>query len=182
MNTKLIIIIGIFIFVAILMILNFNKLTAKKNQIQNAISSLDALFIKRQDLIPNLISVVKKYMEFEKDTLEKITQLRTLRNENPYTNDSESTTLMKQLMIQVENYPELKADNQFTNLQYSFNECEEQIAAGRRFLSSSITEYNNQVAQFPSNIIAKMFGFKNHQWEYATANQRQNVDANQLFN
>ena len=166
----------------ILLIVIFNKLTAKKNQIQNAISSLDALFIKRQDLIPNLISVVKKYMAFEKDTLEKITQLRTLRSENPYTNDSESTTLMKQLMIQVENYPELKADNQFTNLQYSFNECEEQIAAGRRFLSSSVTEYNNEVTQFASNIIAKIFGFQIHQWEYATAKQRQNVDANQLFN
>jgi LemA protein len=166
----------------ILLVVIFNKLTTRKNQIQNAISSLDALFIKRQDLIPNLISVVKKYMEFEKDTLEKITQLRTLKNENNYINDNESTTMMKQLMVQVENYPELKADNQFTNLQYSFNECEEQIAAGRRFLSSSITGYNNQVSVFPANIIAKAFGFKTHQWEFATSNQRQNIDANQLLN
>ncbi|MBE0390815.1 LemA protein [Flavobacterium sp. 7E] len=169
------------VLVLVMLIITFNKLSVKKNQISNAISSLDALFIKRTDLIPNLISVVKKYVNYEKETLEAITKLRT-SNGNDYLKDDQTTKLMKSLMINVENYPELKANTQFTNLQYSFNECEEQIAAGRRFLSSSITDYNDQVVVFPSNIIAGLFGFKIHQWEFATEKQRENVDAETLMN
>lgn len=159
----------------------FNKLSVKKNQISNAISSLDALFIKRTDLIPNLIAVVKKYVSFEKETLAEITKLRTA-NQTEYIKDNDASKLMKSLMINVESYPELKANTQFTNLQYSFNECEEQIAAGRRFLSSSITDYNDQVVVFPSNLLAGIFGFKPHKWEFATETQRQNVDADSLLN
>jgi LemA protein len=67
-------------------------------------------------------------------------------------------------MIQAENYPELKAGSQFTKLHYSFQECEEQIAAGRRFLSASITDYNTSTVVFPWNIAARVFGFKPYQW------------------
>lgn len=159
----------------------YNKLSVKRNQIQNAISSLDALFIKRSDLLPNLIAIVKKYVSFESETLSQITSIRT-NSQNQYVNDNEQTKLLKNVLISVENYPELKAETQFTNLQYSFNECEEQIAAGRRFLSTSITDYNNAVVQFPSNMLAKIFGFQAHNWEYATSNQSQNIDVNQLLN
>lgn len=167
----------------IILITSFNKLNTNKNQIQNAISSLDALFIKRSDLIPNLVAVLKQYMTYEKDTLSQIVQQRqsAMTNQKEYQVDNESNSILKKVLLQVENYPDLKANTQFTNLQYSFNECEEQIAAGRRFLSTSITEYNNSVATFPTNIIAILFGFKSHEWEYASAAQRQNVDANQLL-
>lgn len=182
MNSALIILL-VTCIVIIAFIALYNKLTTKRNQIQNAISSLDALFIKRADLIPNLISFVKQYMAFEKDTLEKITQLRVnTPNSTQYLNDSEGTSLMKQLMLTIENYPELKADSQFTQLQYSFNECEEQIAAGRRFLSTSITIYNNQVTTFPSNIVALVFGYKQHQWENANDDQKKSINAQELFN
>lgn len=162
----------------------YNKLSKKKNQIDNAFSSLDALFIKRNDLIPNLISTVKQYMAFEQSTLEKITTMRkpTDTTSEAYIKDGEATGLVKQIMIQVENYPELKANTQFTNLQFSFNDCEEQIAAGRRYLSASITDYNNSVTTFPGNIIAGMKGYKKHEWQKATEAQRQNVNANNLFN
>lgn len=182
--TTIFIVTLVFVFLLLIIFINnFNNLKMKKNQIQNAISSLDALFIKRSDLIPNLISVVKQYTTYEKDTLDKIIQLRQapLNAQNEYQQDNESNKLLKSIMVQVENYPELKANTQFTNLQFSFNECEEQIAAGRRFLSSSITDYNNQVVTFPSNLVASMFNFKMHEWEYATTTQRQNVDANKLF-
>ncbi len=183
MSTGLIIILGVGFLLLIIFISSFNNLKTKKNQIQNAVSSLDALFIKRSDLIPNLIAVVKQYTSYEKDTLDKIVQLRqsNINANNEYQQDSESNKLLKSILVQVENYPELKASTQFTNLQYSFNECEEQIAAGRRFLSSSITDYNNQVATFPSNIIAGMMNFQPHQWEYANSTQRQNIDATELF-
>ncbi|MDH6354906.1 LemA protein [Dysgonomonas sp. PH5-45] len=182
MNYTLIAIVAIVLIVILVYISAYNKLKQRKNQIDNAFSVLDALFIKRNDLIPNLIATVRQYMDFERDTLDKITQLRTpSRNSEEYQRDGEIDKIMKQLMVQVENYPQLKASEQFTNLQYSFNECEEQIAAGRRFLSASITDYNNAVALFPSNIVAGMSGMKKHEWERATEAQRQNVNANELF-
>jgi len=174
--------IGSFAFIVIMIIIsNYNKLNTAKNQISNAQSSLDALFIKRSDLIPNLVAVVKQYMGFEKDTLEKITAMRKNNVINAYTEDDASGKAMKQLMVQVENYPELKTNTQFTNLQYSWNEAEEQISAGRRFLSSSITDYNNAVTTFPGNVLAGMFNFKKFEWQKATAAQQENVNAGELF-
>ena len=161
----------------------FNSLKTKRNQIENAFSVLDALFIKRSDLIPNLIAVAKQYMEFEQDVMMKVTEQRSpsKRTSQEYIKEGEADKIMKQFMVQVENYPVLKANQQFQSLQYSFNECEEQIAAGRRYLSASITDYNDKVVTFPGNIVAGMNGMKAHEWERASDAQRQNVNASDLF-
>ena len=170
------------LLIFLIVVSNFNRLNTRRNQIENAKSSLDALFIKRNDLIPNLITVTKRYANYEKDILDRITQLRQASQSlDNYQQDGELSALMKRLMIQVENYPELKAHTQFSNLQYSWNEVEEQISAGRRYLSTSITLYNNTVRVFPSNIIAGIFGFRIHQWERATTAQLQPVIAEDLF-
>jgi LemA protein len=177
-----IVIAAVLFVVFLFLVTGYNRLNTRRNQIENAKSSLDALFIKRNDLIPNLITVTKQYTNYEKDVLDKITQLRqTSQPSADYRQDDETAALMKRLMIQVENYPELKAHTQFTNLQYSWNEVEEQISAGRRYLSASITQYNDAVRIFPSNIIASLFGFRTHQWERATDAQRQPVNAENLF-
>jgi Uncharacterized conserved protein len=184
MDNYVFVAIGAVLLILILVYISaYNKLKKRKNQIDNAFSVLDALFIKRNDLIPNLIAAVKQYMEFERDVLEKVTQLRTPANRNSeeYRRDGEADKILKQIMVQVENYPQLKANQQFLNLQYSLNECEEQIAAGRRYLSASITDYNDAVTMFPSNIVAGMSGMKKHEWERATEAQRQNVDVGGLF-
>lgn len=170
-----IILIGVFIS-------SFNNLKRRRNQIDNAYSSLDALFIKRSDMIPNLVATVRKYTDYEGDILEKITQLRQpAKGSEEYIKNDETDKLLKQLMVQVENYPALKASQQFSNLQYSINECEEQIAAGRRYLSSSITYYNNAVTTFPSNIVAGFCGMNKYEWERATEVQRQNVNVDDMF-
>ena len=183
MTTPLIITASVIGLLIIIYISLFNTLNVKKNQIENAFSVLDALFIKRTDLIPNLISVAKQYMEFEKNTLMKITEQRSpSRTSQEYIKEGEADKIMKQFMVQVESYPELKSNDQFLKLQYSFNECEEQIAAGRRFLSASITDYNDTVSTFPGNVVAGMSGMKRHEWERATEAQRQNVNAAKLFN
>ncbi|WP_177761286.1 LemA family protein [Flavobacterium sp. I3-2] len=186
MTTTHYIIIGFSMLILLYIISMYNKLSTKKNQIQNAISSLDALFIQRADLIPNLIVTVKQYVTFEKETLEKITELRRpaapTKNENPYVQQEEGSSTLKQIMIQVEDYPELKSNQQFNQLQQAFKECEEQIAAGRRFLSASITDYNDSIVVFPSNVIAGVFGFKKYEWQYATELQRTAPNANDLFN
>lgn len=180
------IIIGVTALLLIIIIGAFNSLSTRKNQIQNAISSLDALFIQRADLIPNLVATVKQYMTFEQDILEKITAMRTkvvaTAAENPYLQSDEVSATLKQLLVQVENYPELKANTQFSQLNYAFIDCEEQIAAGRRYLSTSITSYNDAVVIFPNNIIAGMCGFKRYEWVYATEQQRAVPNANELFN
>lgn len=179
------IILGIlFIIIVIIYFNQYNSIKTAQNQIQNALSSLDALLIKRHDLIPNLISLLRQYMTHEKDTLEKITQLRqqpTTAPQAEYTQDNDLNRLVKSLMIQVENYPNLKANTQFTNLQYAWTEAEEQIAAGRRFVSAAITDYNNQISTFPGNIIAGSMNATTYQWQQATEAQRQNVNAEQLF-
>mgnify|MGYP003599760897 CR=1 FL=1 len=163
----------------------FNSIKTAQNQISNSLSSLDALLIKRHDLLPNLITLIKQYMAHETDTLQKITQLRSQATPAPnaeYAQDSPLNKLVSGLMVQVENYPDLKANDQFLNLQYSWNEVEEQIAAGRRFVSASITDYNNQITTFPGNIIAGSMNAKPYEWQKATEVQRENINATNYFN
>jgi len=183
MTPPLIIAAAVVVVCLLIYIALYNKLNVKKNQIENAFSILDALFIKRSDLIPNLVGVAKQYMAFEQETLMKITEQRSpSRASQEYVKEGEADKILKNFMVQVENYPDLKSNQQFLNLQYSFNECEEQLAAGRRFLSTSITDYNDTVSTFPGNIVAGMSGMKRHEWERATEVQRQNVNATELFN
>jgi len=164
-------------------IAQFNRIRTNRNQIENAKSSLDALFIKRNELIPNLVAILEQYTSYEKDLLHNITELRQAasKNNRDYRGEGETDKLLKKLMVQVENYPEIKANQQFNNLQYSINECEEQIAAGRRYLSSSITDYNDSVTTFPGNVVANMNGMKPHEWERATETQRDKIDIKDMF-
>ncbi|WP_315062714.1 LemA family protein [Capnocytophaga leadbetteri] len=167
----------------------FNGINKRRNQIENAISSLDALFIQRAELIPNLIETAKQYMAFEKETLTKIAELRKPINlsditesDNPYAGTDSTGVALKAFMLQAEAYPELESNQQFNYLQRQLTECEEQLSAGRRFLSASITDYNDAIVVFPKNLIANAFGFKKYQWQYATTEQRKAVDAKALFN
>ncbi len=174
--------ISVIVVLLLLAMYYYNQLVRKRNQIENSISSTDALFIKRSDLIPNLISTVQKHMTFEKETLKQIIMLRQMRsNVNPK-EEAQAKQALDNLMIQVERYPELKSSDQFRDLQYSLNEVEEQISAGRRYISASITNYNNTIGMFPSNIIAGISGFKKYEWQYASETQRENVNVKDLFN
>jgi LemA protein len=182
-TTSLLIAVALLLFVIIALFISaYNSLNRKRNQIENAKSSLDALFIKRNDLIPNLIEITMQYTRYEKETLDKITQLRRMpQTPTDYQQTDELSKIVKTLILQAENYPALQAHTQFTNLQYSWNEAEEQIAAGRRYLSASITQYNNAVKVFPSNIIAGMFHFSFHEWERASDDQRKAINAKELM-
>ncbi len=174
---------GIILIVIVgLIIYYYNKLAQRRNQIENAISSTDALFIKRSDLIPNLISAIQKYMSFEQETLTQLTKLRQMKSNVSPEVEAEAKSALDKLMIQVEQYPELKSSDQFRDLQYSLNEVEEQISAGRRYISSSITNYNNAIVSFPSNMVAAVTGFKKYEWQYASNQQRENVSTKDLFN
>ena len=89
--------------------------------------------------------------------------------------------MLMNVMARAEEYPELKANQQFLHLQHAFTECEEQLAAGRRYLSASITDYNDAIVTFPANLLAGLFGFTTYQWQYPTQKQREAIDAKELF-
>lgn len=159
----LLIIIGIITFFLILI---YNSLILKRNQVKNSFSSIDVYLKKRYDLIPNLVSVVKGYMDYEKSVLKIITDLRqrginsNVSEDETIDIDRDLTKNIRSLWGTVENYPDLKANQQFLKLQAALNDIEDQISAARRSYNASVNEYNNAVQMFPMNIIAGLFGMK----------------------
>ncbi len=166
----------------------YNSLISKKNQVANAFSAIDVMLKKRFDLLPNLVETVKQYMQYEGETLTKITELRGKALANNATEgdklalDAQIGTAVKGLMVSVENYPDLKANQNFLNLQTTWTESEEQIAAARRNYNASVTTYNNAVMMFPGNMFAGMLGYQTMPVLETAAAERENVSAKELFN
>ncbi|QIL39580.1 LemA family protein [Pedobacter sp. HDW13] len=166
----------------------YNSLIGKKNQVTNAFSAIDVMLKKRFDLIPNLVEVVKQYTTYEQGTLTKIVELRakaTSGNITPSEKaqlDSELSSSMKGLMVNIENYPDLKANTNFINLQTTWTESEEQIAAARRTYNASVTDYNNAIMMFPGSLFAGMLNFQPTPVLETAAEERKNISAKDLFN
>lgn len=183
------IILGIIVIVLLLIGIGiYNSLIGKKNQVTNAFSAIDVMLKKRFDLIPNLVEVVKQYTQYEGDTLTKITELRGKAMGNNVSEadklalDQQMGTAVKGLMVSVENYPDLKANTNFLNLQSTWTESEEQIAAARRNYNATVTTYNNAVMMFPSSIFAGMLGYQTMAVLESTVEERKNINAKELFN
>lgn len=180
----------ILILIAILIavpVLLYNMLIRRKNEVDNIFGTMDAMLKKRHDLIPNLVETVKKYMDYEKETLTEITRLRAQAVGGDFTNDekvaieSRLGSSMRGLMIAVENYPNLKANESFNHLQDSWNEVEEQIAASRRAYNGAVTSYNNAIEMFPSNIIANFLNYQPKNVFEIPEEQRENISAKEMF-
>ena len=183
------IIVGIIAIVVLIFGIGFyNSLISKKNQVTNAFSAIDVMLKKRFDLLPNLVETIKQYMQYEGDTLTKITELRgkalssTATEGDKLALDQQIGTAVKGLMVSVENYPDLKANQNFLNLQRTWTESEEQIAAARRNYNSSVTSYNNAVMMFPGNMFAGMLGYVTMPVLETAEEERKNVSAKELFN
>lgn len=156
----------------------YNKLVALKNSIDNAASDMDVQMKMRFDLIDNLVNTVKWYATHEKSTFEEITKARTsfMNASSPAEKDAANNMLassLKSLFAVSENYPELKANTNFLQLQTELSNIENQIAGSRRYYNATIKEYNTSLMSFPSNIIAKMFGFSNQVSYFAAANDEE---------
>ncbi|MBP7653664.1 LemA family protein [Candidatus Dependentiae bacterium] len=166
----------------------YNSLVNKKNQVNNAFASIDTMLKKRYDLIPNLIATVQTYMKHEASTLKEITELRSkAMSENISDNekvaiDNKLSRAIGGIMVSIENYPDLKANQNFLQLQGSLNEIEEQISAARRAYNAAVTDYNNAVEMLPTNIFAGLMGYKQRQLFEITEKERENVNAKNLFN
>ena len=157
--TAIIIVVVLVLIVYIL--ITFNALVISKNKVKQAKSSIDVYLTKRFELIPNLVACVKGYMKHEKEVNEKIAELRTIYKETKNINSgAELNYIFNNLMAIAENYPDLKAGEQFLNLQKNLSKIESELQAARRLYNSEVTVYNNKVQSIPSNIISKIFGFK----------------------
>ena len=172
----------------LMLVLMYNSLVNKKNQVENIFASVDTQLKKRYDLIPNLIASVKEYMNHEKTLLESVTSLRTksikrnLEDTEIISLDSKMTQALGSLMIAVEAYPELKANENIIHLQASLNEVEEQIQASRRAYNQAVTDYNNALEMIPTNFMAKAMGYEIKSLFEIKANQRENINVKELFN
>ncbi len=158
----------------------------KKNKVLEAFSSVDVQMKKRYDLIPNILTIANKFMEHEKGLLEEVTRLRSQAMALPNdTNsigkklqlDSQIKGLMGQIMVAVENYPQLKSDQTMMTAMYTYNEVEEHIAAARRFYNSAVLELNNAVEIFPTSVVAAACGIKKQEFFKAEEAERQGVNA-----
>ena len=165
MNLLLIILIVIIIIILVAIVAIYNGLVTARNKVKNAWAQIDVQLNRRADLIPNLVETVKGYAAHESSVFEDVTAARAgLMNANGVkeigeANNQLSNTL-KTLFAVAENYPELKANENFKELQAQLAQTEDKIAYSRQFYNDSVMMYNNKCQTFPSNIFAGMFGFK----------------------
>ncbi len=181
------IVIVIVVVVLFAVIFIYNSLIAKKNQVKNVFGTIDALLKKRYDLLPNLVATVKGYMQHEKDLLREITEMRAkavsgrMSDDEQVVLDNKLSKMLDGIMVAVENYPDLKANENFIQLQRTMNELEEQISAARRAYNAAVTNFNNAVEMFPTNLAASAMGYKTKNVCEISPVQRENVDADKIF-
>jgi len=162
------IIIGIIVGVLlIIFLIIYNGLVRRRNQVKNAWAQIDVQLKRRYDLIPNLVETAKGYMKHERETLESVTKARNLAQQLSSAGagerakaEGELSSVLSRLLAVVENYPDLKANQNFLALQEELASTENKISFSRQYYNDSVLRYNNQTQMFPSNIVASMTGFK----------------------
>ncbi|OGY48006.1 MAG: hypothetical protein A3J65_00140 [Candidatus Buchananbacteria bacterium RIFCSPHIGHO2_02_FULL_45_11b] len=158
----------------------FNRLILLKNRTQEAFSDIDVQLKRRHDLIPNLIETVKGYATHERELFEKVTQARAAainaqgaaekgKTENMLTD------ALKSVFAVAENYPDLKASQNFLQLQDELADTENKIQASRRFYNGNVRDFNTAIEVFPSNLVANALGFKKFEFFQAEGGERENV-------
>ena len=174
------IIIAILILIVIYALSLYNAFIRLSNRIKEAFSTMDVYLKKRWDLIPNLVETVKGYAKHEKDTLKEVVELRNTSyekmsdEEKIKTNEQLSNNITK-IMALAEDYPELKASDNFKDLNKQLTKVEDEIANSRKYYNGVVRIYNNKVEMFPSNIFAKIFGYNSKTMFEASADERENV-------
>lgn len=174
-------IVGIVILVIIILMVfaQYNTLTKLKLKVKQSKSGIDVYLQQRFDLIPNLVNTVKGYMNYEKETFENITKLRNQYNETKDIKVSEELyNQINKILAVAENYPDLKASEQFLNLQKNLSKVESQLQAARRLYNNDVTKYNIKISVIPYNIIAMLFGFNEEYLFQIDENANQNISVN----
>ncbi len=179
------ILIAIIVLVLVVIVM-YNSLISKVNQIKNAEGALDATLKQRYDLLPNLVEVAKQYMDHEDKMFTKIIELRSrAQNANSFSEKIEANKeidkSIKNIMMNVENYPTLLSNQNFVKLQEAMVDLENNIAAARRFYNTSVVNYNDSIQMIPGNLLAPMMGLKIKEIYSIPENERQNPNMKELF-
>lgn len=166
------------------------SLIRKKNKVRESMGGIDVQLKKRYDLIPNILVIANKFMEHERGLITEITNLRTQASNLRADRDTISKKLdldtqiankMGQLMVNVENYPQLKSDQTMIQAMQTYSEVEEHIAAARRFYNSAVNDLNNSVEIFPSSVIASALNIKAYPFFEAEESAKKSVNAADFF-
>lgn len=179
MNIPLILI-GAAVLLVIFVVATYNGLIILKTRIQEALSGIDVQLKRRTDLIPNLVSTVKGYAKHEKEVFQNVTKARSaLLSAKTIEDKAEANNMLtgalKTLFAVAEAYPQLRASENFQDLQRQLADTEDKIAYSRQFYNSNVLEYNAKVAMFPTNLLANMFGFTPFIFFAATEAERQSI-------
>ena len=174
------IIIGIILLVIIYIFVTYNNLVQANNIVKEAFSTMDIYLKKRWDLIPNLVEVVKGYAKHEQGTLSKIAELRASIYDNMPVNqkldvNEKLTHGISSIMAIAENYPELKANENFSQLSKELVKIEDEIANSRKYYNGAVRILNNTIQMFPSNIVASIFNFKIANMFEADTEEKNNI-------
>ena len=175
-NISIIVTIAILIYVAF----TYNRIVVLKNFVKEAFATMDVYLKKRWDLVPNLVETVKGYSEYEQETFSNVTKLRTqnysrLSNSEKIDLNTELSGVLNKLLAVAENYPNLKASEQFAKLMEQLNEIENDIANSRKYYNGSVRELNTFIEMFPSNIIANIFSIKKEKMFEIDNMERENI-------
>lgn len=184
MGTIWIVLIIILVLAGIIAAL-YNSIITSKNRVEEAFSDIDVQLKRRYDLIPNLVETVKGYMTHERETLVKLTEARTAAmaaHDNPSASladknkaENQLSGVLKTLFAVSENYPDLKASQNFLQLQDEISDTENKIQASRRFYNGNVRDFNTKIEVFPTNIFANFMNFKKYEFFEAGEGERANV-------
>ena len=177
----MIVVVGVIILIIVYLLICYNTFVKLNNQVKEAFATMDVYLKKRWDLIPNVVETVKGYTKYEKETLEKIVKLRNgsyekMNDSAKIEINSEISQGLVKLMAIAEKYPELKASENFKDLNNQLLKVEDEIANARKYYNGAVRVYNNKVEMFPSNIFAKLFGYKSKSMFEADVAERNNVN------
>ena len=161
------IVVGVVVLLLIIFVALYNRLVGLRNQVRNAWSQIDVQLKRRHDLIPNLVETVRGYMKHERETLEAVTNARNIAQKAVGTGvgvqakaETELSGALSRLLVVVERYPDLKANQNFLALQEELTSTENKISFSRQYYNDTVLQYNNKTQMFPSNMVANMTAFK----------------------
>ena len=164
------VVLGILVVLAIAGVVSYNRFVAQKNLIRDAWANIDTELRRRYDLIPNLVETVRGYASHEREVLENVTQARAMATQATGSPAEQAAAegpfvaALRQLFAVVENYPDLKANQNFLALQTELTNTEDRLQTARRFYNANVRDYNRRVQSFPSNLIANMFNFEEEEF------------------
>ena len=177
---ELYIIIGIVVLLLIYVLVSYNGLVKLSNSVKEAFSTMDVYLKKRWDLIPNIVETVKGYAKYERETLESVVKLRNsaydkMSQDDKIAANGEISGVLSKLMALSENYPDLKANQNFLDLSSQLAKIEEDIANARKYYNAVVKNLNNKVQMFPSNIISKLFGYQEIKMFEIAEKEKENI-------